>query len=362
MKNKNTNDILNNIDIDDILSDLNNDSNDTLNNPDDILNNSNNIENYEDNNENNNILEIKYENIDKSYDILDILEEEQKVSKNIDTSNIKNKFLNFFNFIFKYAITTSFIFLVLLFTTNYSAYIQLAESYIYPERMEQSKNSLYESIASNRIEKNIKKEEINEDILVKKEELKRNIWSSRDIINNNSNSNIHSIERFWSLLNQNINIDVNLAPFENRVIIPKIWKNIPLIDVSDRKVRNVWELEDIFMEELVNWIVRYPWSARPGEIWNSFIFGHSSNFPWLEWNYNDVFALLDHVVFNDDVIIYYNQKKYTYKIREKKVVRPGDTSILRRDNWKAEVTLMTCWPVWTTLNRMIVIWELVEVK
>gem|GEM_PF-2616134 len=175
MKNKNTNDILNNIDIDDILSDLNNDSNDTLNNPDDILNNSNNIENYEDNNENNNILEIKYENIDKSYDILDILEEEQKVSKNIDTSNIKNKFLNFFNFIFKYAITTSFIFLVLLFTTNYSAYIQLAESYIYPERMEQSKNSLYESIASNRIEKNIKKEEINEDILVKKEELKRNI-------------------------------------------------------------------------------------------------------------------------------------------------------------------------------------------
>jgi len=42
----------------------------------------------------------------------------------------------------------------------------------------------------------------------------------------------------------------------------------------------------------------------------------------LEGAYNDVFALLDKVVFDDVVIVYYNQKKYTYKIREKKVITP----------------------------------------
>jgi sortase (surface protein transpeptidase) len=114
------------------------------------------------------------------------------------------------------------------------------------------------------------------------------------------------------------------------------------------------------MSELANWVVRYPWSGRPWEIWNSFIFWHSSNFPWIKWDYNDVFALLDNVVFWDEIIAYYNQKKYVYKVREKKIIKPGDVSILKKDTKKAEITLMTCWPVWTTLNRMVVIWELVE--
>jgi sortase (surface protein transpeptidase) len=114
------------------------------------------------------------------------------------------------------------------------------------------------------------------------------------------------------------------------------------------------------MAELANWVVRYPWSSRPWEIWNSFIFWHSSNFPWIKWDYNDVFALLDNVVFWDEIIAYYNQKKYVYKVREKKIIKPGDVSILKKDTKKAEITLMTCWPVWTTLNRMVVIRELVE--
>jgi sortase (surface protein transpeptidase) len=36
------------------------------------------------------------------------------------------------------------------------------------------------------------------------------------------------------------------------------------------------------MKELENGIIRYPGSAKPGEDGISFIFGHSSNFPWVK--------------------------------------------------------------------------------
>ena len=55
-------------------------------------------------------------------------------------------------------------------------------------------------------------------------------------------------------------------------------------------------------------------------------------------------------------------KKYTYKIREKKVITPWDVSVLERNQDKSEITLMTCWPIGTTLNRLIVTWELVEIE
>jgi sortase A len=64
--------------------------------------------------------------------------------------------------------------------------------------------------------------------------------------------------------------------------------------------------------------------------------------------------LLDNVEFDDEIIVYYNQKKYRYIVREKSVITPGDTSILERDKNKSEITLMTCWPIGTTLNRLIV--------
>jgi LPXTG-site transpeptidase (sortase) family protein len=82
------------------------------------------------------------------------------------------------------------------------------------------------------------------------------------------------------------------------------------------------------MKELENGVIRYPGSAKPGNDGNTFIFGHSSNFPWIKGDYNDVFALLDHVENGDEIIIYYNQKKFKYKINRKDVVTPGDVSVL----------------------------------
>ncbi|MBC7503623.1 class E sortase [Candidatus Gracilibacteria bacterium] len=153
----------------------------------------------------------------------------------------------------------------------------------------------------------------------------------------------------------------SVTPYENRIIIPRLGKNIPLVDVDHDPQAKFGEMQDVFMEELKKGVVRYPGTARPGEIGNAFIFGHSSNYPWIKSEYNDVFALIDTLQNGDEIIVYYNQHKYIYRITDRVIVEPGNTKVLSaRDPNKKEISLMTCWPVGTALNRYIIFGELVE--
>jgi len=45
-------------------------------------------------------------------------------------------------------------------------------------------------------------------------------------------------------------LDIEIIPFINRVVIPKIAKNIPLVDIEQGNVENFDELNGIFMDEL----------------------------------------------------------------------------------------------------------------
>lgn len=284
------------------------------------------------------IEEINIENekiINYSYEII-VTEEKKEKRWNIFSWTI---------FLLKYSITCSSIFLVLLISTNYSAYYNVAKSYVLKWQVKETQNRLLNSVEAS----NLKEKTIENIIEIKEEE------KSEDIIHKTT------IEKYKKdVENEELKINIEITPYENRVIIPKIGKNIPLIDVKNRVIEDEKELDDIFMEELENGIVRYPGSSKPWEVGTSFIFWHSSNFPWIDWDFNDVFSTLDNVAFWDEVIVYYGQKKHTYKIREKRVIKPGDVSVLERDKWLSEITLMTCWPIGTTLNRLIVTWELVE--
>jgi len=279
-----------------------------------------------------------------------------------------NKIKEFFIFIFKYITTSSLIFIILMWIMNFWAYKSIALSYLDKETMEENSIRLAQAINQSNIDKKeTPKIKTKKNINKKKnkidtEKIKKEIKDHKNNISEiEENKTYHSMSKLLYKTNsEKINFDINITPYENRVVIPKIGKNIPLLDINKKTVKDAKELEWIFMDELKDWIIRYPWSAKPGEKWNSFIFWHSSNLPWIKWDYNDVFALLDKVVYNDEVIVYYWQKQYKYKIREKKVISPGEVSVLKRSNDKSEITLMTCWPVWTTLNRLIVVWELIE--
>ena len=120
-------------------------------------------------------------------------------------------------------------------------------------------------------------------------------------------------------------------------------------------------MHEIFMEELKKGVVRYPGTARPGEVGNAFVFGHSSNYPWIKSEYNDIFALLDNLATGDEIIVFYDQVKYVYHVTDRATVKPGDVKTLEsRDKTRKELSLMTCWPVGTTLERLIIFAELAE--
>ncbi len=276
--------------------------------------------------------------------------ESEKVEQKIENTNTNivekkhNSLVSWFVFLSKYVLTSGLIFWVLLVSTNYSAYINVAKSYIFKSEMESRENKLISSVEAANIKEKYAEEKIKE--LNKQEE------------NDDSVNSIRKMKKAQD--KENIDLNINITPYENRIVVPKIWKNIPLLDLKNRKVEWQKELHGIFMKELENGVIRYPGSAKPGKTWNTFIFWHSSNFPWAKWAYNDVFALLDNVTYDDEIIVYYWQEKYTYKITQKKVIKPGDVSVLDKKSDKKEITLMTCWPVWTTLNRLIVTWELVK--
>lgn len=258
----------------------------------------------------------------------------------------------------RYIAISSLVFVALLVGTNFSAYTSIAWNWVSPDSLKTSSAAISDTLLKSKITvfanemesgaTDLDKQKEAEDIKKKLEEeniaVKENIFSPKKLI-----PTMPSIQ-----------VDLDVMPYENRIIIPKLGKNIPLVDVEHQNNFDFDHMENIFMQELEKGVIRYPGTALPGENGNAFIFGHSSNYPWVKGAYNEVFALLDNLENGDQIIVYYNQKKYTYVINTKKIVRPTDVKAISHDDTKKELSLMTCWPVGTTLKRMIVSAELKE--
>ncbi len=133
---------------------------------------------------------------------------------------------------------------------------------------------------------------------------------------------------------------MEVLPSDNRVVISKIGKNIPLISVPDH--RNWQQLEQNIQGGLQNGVVVHPISHAPGNFGNFFLTGHSSYYAWDNGRFKDVFALLHEVELGDEVEVYWEGKKYRYKLNERKVVTPNEISILSQPVNRKQITLMTC--------------------
>jgi len=147
-----------------------------------------------------------------------------------------------------------------------------------------------------------------------------------------------------------------VSPPDNRIIIPKIGKNIPLIAVADAALRRGdWStFESDVQNALMHGVVHYPGTARPGEIGNVFMTGHSSNYPWISSKYNAVFALLPTLEVGDGYSVFFAGELYRYRVAEKYEVSPKEVSVLDQPKDRYMSTLMTCTPIGTTLKRLII--------
>lgn len=150
-------------------------------------------------------------------------------------------------------------------------------------------------------------------------------------------------------------LNLEIAPPDDRVIIPRIDKNVPVVKVSSQNlIKRDWgALETDIQEALRYGVVHYPGTAEPGENGNVVITGHSSYFAWDPGRFKDVFALLHEVVVGDTIIVYHNQKKYFYQVYDKQVVTPDKIDILTQKG-ENRLTLLTCTPVGTNLKRLVI--------
>ncbi|QQS59361.1 sortase [Candidatus Peregrinibacteria bacterium] len=154
-------------------------------------------------------------------------------------------------------------------------------------------------------------------------------------------------------------LNIAVGPLENRIVIPKIGKNIPIVEVGPESlIDGDWkQLEKDIQEGLRDGVVHYPGTANPGQLGNVFITGHSSYYPWDSGKFKDVFALLHDLDAGDEFTIFWNQDVYHYRIYERKVVTPQETEVLHQPSDKRIATLMTCTPVGTAKNRLVLVAE-----
>ncbi|MCL5410829.1 MAG: sortase [Patescibacteria group bacterium] len=138
--------------------------------------------------------------------------------------------------------------------------------------------------------------------------------------------------------------------------LPELADNhlkLPSINVDAPITWKVPNEPNSVAENLKNGLVQIDGTSLPGEKGNIFITGHSSNYPWVKSEYNNVFALLNKVVVGDVVHLKYSNQDFLYRVSNITVVKPDDLSPMKQTN-SSILTLMTCTPVGTSLKRLIV--------
>ena len=88
---------------------------------------------------------------------------------------------------------------------------------------------------------------------------------------------------------------------------------------------------------------------------NPVIFGH--RFKYLPPASN-TFYNLDKLNVGDEFSVFWKLKEYKYKIREIKIIEPTDFSVLAPSQTK-QITLVTCAPLFSAKQRLVVIGELI---
>lgn len=149
------------------------------------------------------------------------------------------------------------------------------------------------------------------------------------------------LQRVWS-------ISVPTLGIRAPVLLPslKYWSS------------HAWNLMEEQMQVGLNYgTVAYPHSTVPGGMGSLIIAGHSSP-PTLSAEksvYGDVFATLPDIEIGEDVTIASGGNVITYTVEDKIIVKPSEVSILEQQSDESVLKLITCYPVGTTKNRMIII-------
>jgi sortase A len=158
---------------------------------------------------------------------------------------------------------------------------------------------------------------------------------------------------------QNIVIDPTkdaVVSADPRLIIPKINVDVPV-------VYNVGNDSDSQLAAMTNGVAHFAVpgaSSHPGQTGNTVLSGHSSNDLFDGGDYKFIFAQLEKMVVGDTVYANYEGKRYTYVVTKTEVVKPTEVNKLVYPTDKPMLTLITCTPLGTARDRLLVTAEQVS--
>lgn len=113
-------------------------------------------------------------------------------------------------------------------------------------------------------------------------------------------------------------------------------------------------IEKEYIAALKEGIAQAKGSTEPGEPGNLFLFSHSTDAPWNIIRYNAIFYLLRELEAGDRVIVFYKNRRFDYIVFDKTIAPASDISFFTNRYDKPVLTLQTCDPPGTVLNRLIV--------
>lgn len=132
------------------------------------------------------------------------------------------------------------------------------------------------------------------------------------------------------------------------LVIERINANAKIVPQVDPGV------EKEYVAALKEGIAEAKGSTNPGEPGNLFLFSHSTDAPWNITRYNAIFYLLRELETGDRVIVFYQGRRFDYIVFDKTTTAPSDISFLTNRYDRPVLTMQTCDPPGTVLNRLIV--------
>lgn len=140
------------------------------------------------------------------------------------------------------------------------------------------------------------------------------------------------------------------ADQKNSIDIPKINVFAPLVFAETQSQR-------VYQSALQNGVLHYPQSALPGK-GTSIILGHSAPPNWPKLNYDWVFNDLYKLEPGDRILVYFDQRQYTFEVIERNFVKKGAKIPEFLTNDKPALILLSCWPPGRDEQRIVIFAQL----
>ena len=133
------------------------------------------------------------------------------------------------------------------------------------------------------------------------------------------------------------------------IIVEKIGADAPIIANVDAANKTV------YTDALRRGVAHALGSSFPGQPGVTYLFAHSTDTIFNVPRFNAIFYLLNEMVANDRIVVFFNGRRFDYLVSETKITEPEDVSYFTMQTADQILVMQTCYPPGTTWKRFLVI-------